>query len=1169
MRIRWICALLGALAVTAACAQAPKRVEKADDLPRFSYPVQGDLETIVRDTQRFAALARDVRRDTEATLAGYDIAENATRRQLLGLLVQLDLIEGRYDDALRRSAQIQQLQEKPADKLLSGLTVRAIAAGARKGERGSPAYSAEVSRFIAAELERLPYTVIRNDIMRAKAGMETLGEALALGRVRNVLQPVATQTGALSSDLAPTMVSARYALEFSLPLKATLVETYSRYLAAHKVDKPDIWAARDVALPAGRNYAPVRIVVWDSGVDAPIFGDRMLTEQGKPAMIAFDLHSRPSTQPLKPIPAALLGRLDALQGRSKGLSDLTSNIDSPEAAEVKALLSNLAPAEYKAVQEELRLVSVYQHGTHVAGIAMAGNPYARLANARIEFGHTLLPDPCPTRELHERAAAAFGSYIDFVRRTGARVVNMSWSGNLRSYEVELEQCGIGKDLAERKALAREYYDLHYKALFRALASAPEVLFVTSAGNAGNNPTFNDAYPSGIVLPNLVSVGAVDKAGDEASFTSYGPTVLLHANGYQVDSVVPGGRRIALSGTSMASPQVTNLAAKMLAVKPSLKPAEVIAIMRATADRTEDGRRTLVHPAKALAAVGYAPEETAALKSLFERSWEAVARRFPEWSTYRGDLRFNDQLADNSAEAVAAWDARNRAWLAEAKAIRRERLSADDRLSLDLFIGNHTRYVEEQAFPGWRCLNLGALGGSHTGLADLLRSSPVQTRAQVEQMLARMAAYPRWMDREIDCMRRSMALGWVPSKDVLARVLDQIDKQLPADVESGPYYAPFKSLGAGIPPPEQEALGTAGRAAIERHVVPAMRKLRAFVADEYLPRAPADGALHRYPEGRQVYEMLVRHRTTTRLSAAQIHEIGLRELAAIRAEMEGVMRQTKFQGGFAQFIEHLTTDPKFFHTGPDALLAGYRDISKRIDAEMPRLFVELPRAPYGVRAMPAFRGPDSAEYYNGPALDGSRGGYFNANVLGWRNRPMWRMATLTAHEAVPGHHLQIARATELRSLPEFRRGGGYTAFVEGWAVYAEALGREIGLYESPYDLFGHLQWRSFRAARLVADTGIHNMGWSRQQAIDFMVERTGMDRAFVTSEVDRYTSQPGQALGYMIGALKIAELREKSKAALGARFDVRRFHNAVIDNGALPLDVLEKVIEEWIAAEKAR
>lgn len=607
MSARWRLALLASLALVVACSAPPKRVEKAADLPRFTYQVPGELEPLVRDPERFAALARDVRRDSEATLAGYDIAEHATRRQLLGLVMMLDLIEGRWDDALRRSEQIRALQEKPADKLLSGMVVRAIVAAVKKtGQRNTPAYRAEVARNVAEELARLPYPVIRNDIQRAKAGMETLGETVALGRVRNLLQPVASRTGHLSSDMVPALVSARYSLEFNLPLKATLVETYGRYLLANKVDKPDIWAARDVTLPAGRPYSPVPIVVWDSGVDTALFPTRLVEQGGAPALIAFDRFALPSAEPLKPVPPELRSRLPALLDRSKGLSDLGADIDSPEANAVKTLLSTLPPAQYKTVTEELRLVGVYQHGTHVAGIAMAGNPYARLANARIEFGHTLLPDPCPTRELQERGAANFVRYVAFVRQTGARVVNMSWGGNLRSYEVALESCGIGKDLAERKALARQYFDLHLKALTAALASAPEVLFVVSAGNSANDPTFNDAYPAGIVLPNVVAVGAVDKAGDEAAFTSYGPTVLLHANGYQVESLVPGGRHIALSGTSMSSPQVTNLAAKMLAVTPSLKPAEVIAIMRNTADRSEDGRRVLVHPARALAAIGYRP-----------------------------------------------------------------------------------------------------------------------------------------------------------------------------------------------------------------------------------------------------------------------------------------------------------------------------------------------------------------------------------------------------------------------------------------------------------------------------------------------------------------------------------------------------------------------------------
>jgi len=605
MTPRWRLALLAALLVAAGCSQPPRRIERADDLPRFSYAVAGELDALVRDTRRFARLAGELRRDIEGMLATHDIAERATRRRWLGVLVQLDLLEGRYDDAVRRSQAIRELQEKPADQLLSGLTVRAIAAAVqRTGGRGSAAYAAEVGRFIEAELERMPYAVVRNDVMGAKAGLETLGEAVALGRVRTVLQPVASASGELSSDLAPTLVAARYAMEFALPLKTAVVEAYGRYLARHRIDKPDIWAARDVALPDGLPLAPVRVAVWDSGVDTALFAGRLVMDGASAALVAFDLHARPSSQPLKPIPAALVQRLPQLQARSKGLSDLRSNVDSPEAAQVRSLLSDLEPAQYRAVQEDLRLVGVYQHGTHVAGIAMAGNPYARLANARIEFGHTLRPDPCPTPELQRRAAANFAAYADFIRRHGVRVVNMSWSGNLRSYEVELEQCGIGRDSAARRALARQSFEAHRQALTAAIASLPQVLFVAAAGNAANDPTFNDAYPSGIVLPNLVAVGAVDKAGDEASFTSYGPTVLLHANGYQVESLVPGGKRVALSGTSMAAPQVANLAAKMFAVQPALTPAEAIAIMRRTADRSEDGRRTLIHPARALAAIGW-------------------------------------------------------------------------------------------------------------------------------------------------------------------------------------------------------------------------------------------------------------------------------------------------------------------------------------------------------------------------------------------------------------------------------------------------------------------------------------------------------------------------------------------------------------------------------------
>jgi uncharacterized protein (DUF885 family) len=569
------------------------------------------------------------------------------------------------------------------------------------------------------------------------------------------------------------------------------------------------------------------------------------------------------------------------------------------------------------------------------------------------------------------------------------------------------------------------------------------------------------------------------------------------------------------------------------------------------------------------AAGVDPQYGTALHALFDREWEDSARRFPEGATFRGDLRYNDRLTDRSPEAIAASDAQVREFLAQARAIAPDGLDAVDRLSRELFIGNLEREVEEQAFPGWRTLRLGALGGVQSHFAGLMRATPVRNRVQVEQLLTRMAAYPRLMAQEIASLRRGMALGWVASRDVLVRVLAQLDEQLAAPVESSPYYEPFQRLDAAMPAAERADLQARGRVAVAQRVLPALRQLREFVSGQYIAGAPASGAMSGYPDGAQVYQMLVRQQTTTDLASAEIHAIGQRELARLRGEMDAVMREVKFEGDFAAFISYLNTDPKFFHASPQALLAGYRDLAKRIDPELPRLFAELPRLPYGVRAMPDYQGPDAAEYYNEPALDGTRPGWFNANTVGWRSRPIWKMATLTAHEAVPGHHLQIARAVELRSLPQFRRGAGYNAFVEGWAVYAETLGREIGLYQDPYSLFGHLQWQAFRAARLVVDTGIHSQGWSRQRSIDFMVERTGMDRGFVASEVDRYTSDPGQALGYMIGKLKIAQLRERAQQRLGQRFDLRRFHNAVIDQGALPLDVLERVLDDWIAGEIRR
>ncbi|MEO8345604.1 MAG: S8 family serine peptidase [Betaproteobacteria bacterium] len=598
-----ILAVLLTLAFTdPAVAQTRQRIDKAADLPRFTYKVDGKVEDLIKDDTKFRAFAAEVRRDIDSTLAKYDIADKSAERQLRGTLLQLDMLDAKYDAALAGVDRLKALQDKPADKLLTGLSTRAIIAGERKaGNRTSPEYRSEVGRSITDALQPLPYDVIANDIKETKAGAETLGEGRMIGAVREQLQPIVDKSGSLSSDLAPTVVRIKYALAYSLPLKQTYVDTYSTYLNAHRVEKADIWAGRDVALPAGKGYAPVTIAVWDSGVDTPLFPGRPVMVAGKPAVIAFDRFANSTTGELMPIPPDLKNRIPQMKSRLKGFSDLQSNIDSSESSEVKKFLSTLKPDEYKGAIEELSLAGSWMHGTHVAGIALAGNPYARLVVGRIEFDWHLLPDPCPTKELTERESRNMQSYVDFFKANGVRVVNMSWGGSVKGYERGLEECNIGKTSDERKALAREYFDMEKNALTKSMVSAPEILFVASAGNSNSDSSFIESIPAGIALPNLLVVGAVDKAGDEASFTSYGPTVLVHANGYQVESVIPGGEKVAESGTSMASPQVANLAAKILAVNPKLTPTQVTELIRSTADKTADGRRTLVNPKKALTA----------------------------------------------------------------------------------------------------------------------------------------------------------------------------------------------------------------------------------------------------------------------------------------------------------------------------------------------------------------------------------------------------------------------------------------------------------------------------------------------------------------------------------------------------------------------------------------
>lgn len=557
-----------------------------------------------------------------------------------------------------------------------------------------------------------------------------------------------------------------------------------------------------------------------------------------------------------------------------------------------------------------------------------------------------------------------------------------------------------------------------------------------------------------------------------------------------------------------------------------------------------------------------------LNALFDEDWEWAMRNSPESATFFGDDRYNDKLSDASPEAIARAEAHAREMLDRVQRIPRDRLQGEERVSYDVYVHGLRELVASQKFPVLRTRVLSAVDGLHLDFDYLVKAMPLRNERDVRNILARMNAFPARVKQDIALLREGKRLGWVTHKASLSHVPEQIDQQLPEDPKASPLFDPFNKLPADLSAAARAELAAAGELAIREKVYPAMRELRQLVTTELLPASPDSGAMSNYPGGVPIYQFQVQRQTTVDMDIKVIHELGLREVARLRADMEALISKTGFKGDFAQFVEYLNTDPKFFYTRPDDLLAGYRDIAKRVDPELPKLFAELPRMPYGIRAIPSYRGEGAAEYYSSGAADGSRPGWFNANIVALKTRPKWEMEALFLHEAVPGHHIQTARALELGKLPKFRRSTWYVAYGEGWALYAEGLGDQLGLYTEPESRFGQLRMEIWRAARLAVDTGIHALGWSRQQAIDWMTERTGISRADVTAEVDRYYAWPGQALGYKIGQLKILALRDKARAALGERFDIRRFHMVVLDHGAVPLPVLETLADEWIAAEKA-
>ncbi|MEA3008881.1 MAG: hypothetical protein QOJ91_573 [Sphingomonadales bacterium] len=575
------------------------------------------------------------------------------------------------------------------------------------------------------------------------------------------------------------------------------------------------------------------------------------------------------------------------------------------------------------------------------------------------------------------------------------------------------------------------------------------------------------------------------------------------------------------------------------------------------------------------AAAQAPHQTPsqALAALFRESDEASLRRNPVQALARGDLRYADRLGDTFSDAY--YDAEReaaRADLAALAAIDREALSGDDRVAYDVFRwqrGMDLKGLEGEVFAAAVVRPIDHFNGFHTAFADLSSGegiAPYKTVKDYENGLSRSHDFVRLADGAIARMEQGIAAGVVQPKLVMANVLEQLDAMLAEGVEGSSFYRPVANFPAEVPEADRPRLRAAYAESISTEIRPALTRLRDFIRDRYLPRARESVGLQDMKGGPALYRHLVALSTTTDMTPDEIHRIGLAEVERLHKEMEAVKTQVGFKGTLQQFFEHIRTDPKFKPASREALQQGYVAIGRRLDATLPTMFSTIPRTPLEIRPVPALTEKGAARgSYQGGTVDGSRPGvfYFNAYDLPSRTTP--GMETLYLHEGTPGHHFQISLAQENEALPSFMRFGGNTAYVEGWGLYSETLGRELGVYTDPYQYFGYLDSQLFRAIRLVVDTGIHSKGWTRDRTIQYILDNSSRGRSNATAETERYIAMPGQALAYKIGQMKISELRARAEKALGPRFDIREFHAQVLMTGALPLAVLERKIDDWIAA----
>jgi len=588
-----------AAAVVSQAALAREKIESITDLPVRSYPTAVAPSQMLEDTAAMDALRTRVRIDIEDVLDRYALEDAATLRRFFGVLSTVALLEGRNDEAIRYLEKVRELEEKEATRYMTGLNAVALVAARNAGNPGSEAYSGAFSETFSGRLESMPWEVVQDEVQSQKGHTEILTESVLLGVVQSRMDPVVAETGELSDEMAESLLGIQLTLREYLPLREVRLAALQTLVDAHKVEKTNIWPGRDVALAPDSGYTPVVVGIWDSGVDPVVFGEQMWTnaaeiyngldDDGNGFVddihgIAYDMFGARHPDLLHPH-GDMTGRVESSMKYMKGLTDLQAAIDSPEAAELRQHMASMEPAAVNGFLTALGFTGLYAHGTHVAGIAVAGNPFARVLCARISFDYH--PKPAPVGLAAARAhATSYAETVVYFKTAGVRVVNMSWGWTFDEIEAGLEANGIGESAEERKAMTEQIFGILDEGLRGAIASAPGILFVNAAGNDDNDVDFQRNIPSSYQLDNFLVVGAVDQAGGRTSFTSMGENVVVYANGFEVESYVPGGDIMAFSGTSMASPNALNLAAKLLAVKPGLQPREVIRLIEQGADELE-------------------------------------------------------------------------------------------------------------------------------------------------------------------------------------------------------------------------------------------------------------------------------------------------------------------------------------------------------------------------------------------------------------------------------------------------------------------------------------------------------------------------------------------------------------------------------------------------------